>query len=206
MSCSSLWVVKPDYTGECLTDYHNSWWFSPIVWNVLSDKYLARDRYGYIQSIIGPNGNEVHSKINKIMNCSKNTYERVCWEISNQQVFFAKDKELIVASIHKFLEENKTYDVSTNDGIAILQRKHIIERFNEIAEDILALDENEYPYFIFKNTSVDDGVECLFSKYDEEMGEYVDSSLKELDKYKTEFVIIEDEEIKKFVSNLDFNY
>lgn len=30
--------------------------------------------------------------------------------------------------------------------------------------------------------------ECLFSKYDEDADEYVDSSLKELDEYKTERV------------------
>lgn len=67
MSCSSLYGIKKDYVGEELYEYKNSWLFSPVVWSVLSDKYLPRDAYGYVQSIIGMNGNEVFSKINNII-------------------------------------------------------------------------------------------------------------------------------------------
>lgn len=88
----------------------------------------------------------------------------------------------------------------------MLEREHIIERFNEIADDISALDEKEYPYFVFKNTSVDDNVESWFSVYDEETDDYVDKSIKDWDKFLAEFVIIENGEIVKFISNREFEY
>ena len=57
-----------------------------------------------IQSVIGLNGNEVWLRINNIMNNSDNTSDRICWEMSNQQIFFTKDKECIVSNIQKFIE------------------------------------------------------------------------------------------------------
>lgn len=205
MSYSSLYGIKNNYVGEELYEYGNSWLFSPIVWSVLSDKYLPRDMYGYVQSVIGMHGNEVFLKINNIMNNSNNTPDRICWEMSNQQIFFTKDKECIVNNIHKFIEQNKEYDRHREDNISALEREHIVERFNEIANDILSLDENEYPYFVFKNTSVDDGVERWFYTYDEN-DEYADKSLKDWDKIIAEFVIIKDDKITNFVNNLDYKY
>lgn len=205
MSCSSLYGIKKDYVGEELYEYGNSWLFSPVVWSVLSDKYLPRDAYGYVQSIIGMHGNEVFSKINNIMNNSNNTPDRICWEMSNQQIFFTKDKECIVNNIRKFVEQNKEYDKHKEDNISPLEREHIVERINEIANDILELDENEYPYFVFKNTSVDDGVERWFYDYNEN-DEYIDKSLKDWNKIVAEFVLIEDGKIVNFVNNLDYKY
>ena len=204
MSCSSLYGIKKDYTGEELYEYKNSWLFSPIVWNVLSDKYLPR-QCGMVQSVIGLNGNEVWSKINNVMNNSDNTSDRICWEMSNQQIFFTKDKECIINNVHKFIEQNKEYYKSEEDNISALEREHIIERFNEIANDILSLDENEYPYFVFKNTSVDDAVERWFYTYDKNE-EYIDKSLKDWEEYIAEFVVITDDRIANFVSNLDYKY
>lgn len=129
MSYSSLYGIKADYTGEILCEYENSWWFSPVVWSVLSDKTLPKVM-GYIQGVIGIHG----------------------------------------------------------------------------ADDISALDEKEYPYFVFKNTSVDDNVESWFSVYDEETDDYVDKSIKDWDKFLAEFVIIENGEIVKFISNREFEY
>ena len=206
MSYSSLYGIKPDYTGEIVNEYKNSWWFSPIVWSVLSDKTLPRDFMGYVQSIIGLHGQEVWKKINTKMNDSKNTPDRICWEMSNQQIFFTKDKECIADSIRKFVEQNKDYDKSDEDNLSPLEREHIIERFNEIADDILGLDENEYPYFVFKNTSVDASVDFWFSSYDEESDEYTDKSIKDWDKLLAEFVVIERDQIVKFISNLDYQY
>ena len=206
MSYSSLYGIKPDYTGEIVNEYKNSWWFSPIVWRVLSDKTLPRDFMGYVQSIIGLHGQDVWKKINAKMNNSENTPDRICWEMSNHQIFFTKDKECIADSIRKFVEQNKNYDKSDEDNLSPLEREHIIERFNEIADDILALNENEYPYFVFKNTSVDDGVEFWFSSYDEDSDEYKEKSIKDWDRFLAEFVVIENGEIKCFVSNKEFDY
>lgn len=59
MSHSSLYGIKKDYTGEEIYKYRNSWWFSPIIWTVLSDKVLPRGFMGRIQSVIGIDGDDV---------------------------------------------------------------------------------------------------------------------------------------------------
>jgi hypothetical protein len=208
MSYSSLYGIKKNYVGEELYEYRNSWLFSPVVWDVLPDKYIPLDiktPYGYKKRIIGDSSGEIWRKINNIMNNSDNTSDRVCWEMTNQQIFFTKDKECIANNILKFIEQNKGYDKHEEDNISPLKREHIIERFNEIANDILSLDENEYPYFVFKNTSVDDGVEHWFYNYDEN-DEYVDKSLKDWNEFVAEFVVIEDDRIANFISNLDYKY
>ena len=209
MSCSSLYGIKPDYTGEELYEYRNSWLFSPIVMGILPEKYIPYEiqtPYGFKKSIIGMGGQEIWKKTNNKINNCDNTPDRICWEMSNQQIFFTKDKECIADSIRKFVEQNKDYDKSDEDNLSSLEREHIIERFNEIADDIVGLDENEYPYFVLKNTSVDDGVSFWFSDYDEEKDEYTDKSIKDWDKFLAEFVVIEDGKIAKFISNLDFQY
>lgn len=209
MSYSSLYGIKKDYTGEVICDFKNSWFFSPIVMDVLPDKYIPqfiKTPFGFKKRIISDMSGEVFKRTNEKVNNCGNTADRVCWELANQQIFFTKDKQIIFDSIHKFIEQNKSYDKSDKDGISSLEREHIIERFNEIADEILGLDESEYPYFVFKNTSVDDGVERWFFKEDEN-GEYVEASLKEnIDKFYAEFVLIENGEIKGFVSNKEFDY
>lgn len=209
MSCSSLYGIKNDYTGEELYEYRNSWLFSPIVMGILPEKYIPYEiqtPYGFKKSIIGMGGQEIWKKTNNKINNCDNTPDRICWEMSNQQIFFTKDKECIANSIRKFVEQNKDYDKSDEDNLSSLEREHIIERFNEIADDIIGLDEKEYPYFVLKNTSVDDGVSFWFSDYDEEKDEYTDKSIKDWDKFLAEFVVIKDGKISKFISNLDFQY
>lgn len=204
MSYSSLYGIKKNYVGEELCEYKNSWLFSPIVWDILSDKYLPR-QYGMVQSIIGLNGNEVWSNINSIMNNSDNTPDRICWEMTNQQIFFTKDKECIVNNIRRFIEQNKEYDKYKDDDISPLEREHIIERFNEIANDIFELDEDEYPCFVFKNTSVDDGVVSWFYDNDENDG-YINKSLKDWTEFVAEFIVIENGKIANFINNLNYKY
>ena len=162
MSSSSIYGIKKDYTGEEILEYKNSWCFSPIIWSVLPDKYIhdyIQTPYGYKKGIIGMDGNDVWIRTNKAINECDNTPDRVCWEMSNQQIFHTSDKQIISDSIMQFLKQNDTYDVSEKDNVPVLKREHIIERFTEIANDILSIDENEFPYFVFKNTTVDDGVE-----------------------------------------------
>lgn len=152
-------------------------------------------------------GNDVWTRTNKAINECDNTSDRICWEMSNQQIFHTSDKQIISDSIMKFLKQNDTYDVSEKDNIPVLKREHIIERFTEIANDILLIDENEFPYFVFKNTTVDDGVERWFEKYDEESDEYVSCAMSEnTDDFYAEFVFIKDRKIDKFVSNKDYQF
>ena len=91
MSYSSLYVIDKKFYGENAADFGNSWLFSPIIWNVLSEKYLPK-KYGMTQYVIGLDGTKVWNEINDIMNSSGNTCERICWKMTNQCVFFTKDK------------------------------------------------------------------------------------------------------------------
>lgn len=204
MSKSSLWVMDKTYKGYEVLAFQNSWLFSPVVWGVLSDKYIPEKLsipYGYKKSLIS-DLSLLKPLNNKINDCVC-TPDRICWEMSNQQVFFTKDKEIIAENIIKFLDLNKEYD-KTSDGNYPLKAEHIIKRFNEIADGILNINENEYPYIIFKNTSVDDNVQRWFNKYDKSEDMCIKSSLNEIDKIVTEFVFIEDGEIIKFVNNIDY--
>lgn len=207
MSYSSIYGIKPDYTGCVISEYGNSWLFSPIIWDVLCEKYIPNEintPYGYEKSIIG-NGSEIFMILNDKMNRCYSTSDRICWELSNQQIFFTKDKEIISKSIIHFLEENRRFSKYGESGYP-LEMKHIIERFKQIADDILSLDEIEYPCFVFKNTSVDCGVVRWFTKYNEEKEKYEDASIKDCKEFITEFVVIEEGKIKEFVSNLEYGF
>lgn len=70
----------------------------------------------------------------------------------------------------------------------------------------MSIDESQYPYFVFKNSSCDDEVERWFAKYDSEIDEYVPSSLKDFPEFVTEFVVIEDGNIREFIGNDKFLY
>ena len=204
MSRSSLWVMDKEYKGYEVIEFRNSWLFSPIIWEVLADKYIPHlivTPYGFKKSVISDPS--LFRPLNDKINNCKCTPDRICWEMSNQQVFFTKDKEVITKSILEFISLNSKYDKNSK-GTYPLQAEHIINRFKEIASEILKLDTNEYPYFIFKNTSVDDNVECWFSKYDESQDEYIQTPLSDIDKHVTEFVFIEDGAIKAFKSNVEY--
>lgn len=210
MSYSSLIGIKGDYTGETICDFKNSWLFSPIVMGILPDKYIPEfitTPFGFKKRIISDITGEVHKRTNHEVNICKNTADRICWELANQQIFFAKDKQLVSDNIRKFVKQNTDYDKSDEDGLSPLEREHIVERFNEIADSILELDESKYPFFVFKNTSCDGEAERWFEQYDDKLGEYVECSMKDnTDNFYAEFVVIENGEIVKFISNRDFEY
>lgn len=195
MSYSSLWVMDKDFKGEKIEEFKNSWLFSPFVWDSLYDKYIT---FGGLNEFGGKRtfmidamfDNTISPKLNEKLNNSQSFSDRVLWEMSNQQIFYAKDKECIKSAIEEFVNNYKIED-------------HIKDRFIEISESIMNIDETEYPYFIFKNTSVDDNVEYWFRKYNEEEYEHRNIPLSEIDKIVTEFVIIKDNKMK-FTNNIDY--
>ena len=205
MSCSSLYGITKDYKGKEIIEYKNSWYFSPIVWSVLSDKLLPR-KYGYIQNVIGLDGQKVWNNINNFLNNSDFLADRVLWELSNQNIFKTKDKNIIADCIRVFLKVNNKYDKSDEDNISVLKRDHIIERWNEIATDIENLNEEEFSFFVFKNTSCDDSVESWFIKYNEESDEYEERGLNECEDLITEFVVIENGSIVDYILNTEYKY
>ena len=205
MSSSSLYGITKDYKGKEIIDYKNSWYFAPVVWAVLSDKLLPR-KYGHIQNVIGFGGQEVWKNINNILNNSDFLTDRVLWELSNQEIFKTKDKNIIADCIRDFLKVNSKYDKSDEDNVSVLKRDHIIERWNEIATDIENLNEEEFPFFVFKNTSCDDSVEFWFTKYNEESYEYEERGLNECQDLVTEFVIIENGSIVDYIPNTEYKY
>lgn len=205
MSNSSLWLLDNDFKGHEHKKYENSWLYSPIAWDVLFDKYMHKEiqtAYGYKKSMCSMEGGLLHNKLNNTVNGCKAFYDRVVWEMSNQQVFLSRDKETIAKNIRMFVENNKSFSKS-KEGIYPLQQDHIVARFNEIANDIEAIEESEYSCFVFKNSNCDNGVESWFLQYNEEDDEYETTSLKDVENYVTEFVLIY-ENCMEFQSNIDY--
>lgn len=199
MSRSSLWVMDKEYKGYEVIEFRDSWLFSPIIWGVLADKYIPHlivTPYGFKKSVISDPS--LFRPLNDKINNCKCTPDRICWEMSNQQIFFTKDKQFVADAILQFVKDNTRYSER------ILTKDHIKNRFIEVANSILELNENEYPYFIFKNTSCDDNVERWFSDYNEEEDEYKTINLSQQKKLVAEFVVIENNKIDRFISNLDY--
>lgn len=200
MSSSSLWVMDKDYFGYEDTEFSNSWLFTPIAWDVLLWKYAP-----YIRSFDGKKPHfisetmfhdSISNDMNEKINNSDEQADRVLWELGNQQVFFAKDKQFIADQIRRFL--------TIHSDCEELRQEHIAKRFNEVADAISAIDEQKFPFFIFKNSSCDDNVEYWFSHYNEKTDEYEESPLSKVKKYVTEFVFIEGGKIVKFTGNPDY--
>ncbi|MCY7865931.1 hypothetical protein P8918_13100 [Bacillus spizizenii] len=201
MSTSSLWGLDKDYKGSEEVEFSNSWWFSPIAWDILFQKYLPEKvtvQFGSRTNFMTATmfDKTIEGDLNEKINNSEVIEDRIVWELSMQQIFFTKDKELVVESIKHFLETNKEFAGDCGE--------HIYERFNEVADEISKLEEADHPYFVFKNTSVDDAVEYWFQKYDEEEEEYEEASLRDMDRHVAEFVFIEDGKITGFKSNMQY--
>ena len=195
MSYSSLYGIREDLAGKRLHEYRNSWFFTPVVWTTLYDKYVGDQELG-----AGIMENEIAwHECNGALNNSKDMVDRICWELTADQIFFTKDKRRVADAIRSFAEQNKGYHRS-RDGLSALEREHIVERFEQVAADVEGLDESEYPYFVFKGCSCDDSVECWFYSYDEAADEYVETSLAETRNCKNGFVRIEDGRIVGWIS------
>lgn len=201
MSYSSLWVMDKSFKGEELEEFSNSWLFSPISWDVLFEKYLPMDAHSgfmgkknYTSAVMFDG--TIFSRLNEKINNSTVQEDRVIWELSNQQIFFTKDKNFVARCIKEFLKTNSKFTSELGS--------HIYERFDEIANTILNIDETEHPCFIFKNTSVDDNVQYWFRQYNEETDDYEYESLNKIDKVVAEFVIIENDKIVNFIDNISY--
>jgi len=201
MSYSSLFLIDTNLKGHELYEFQNSWLFSPIIWNILLNEYQPERRQSFP---LKPEEKRIflsetmfdktlHGRLNDMLNNSDNQSDRIMWELSNQQGFFSKDKDFINKSILKFL---------SSPGYCKAECvQHIFNRFREVAQIIKNIDEEKYPYFVFKNSSVDDGVQNIFSHYNEEIDDYEDLALSDHEEDILEFVIIENQKIKEFKTN-----
>ncbi len=200
MSTSSLWVLDNKLVGNKEVGFRDSLLYPPTALDVLFHKYMPSRRFNAIGTktnyIIETMFDEsLFANLNKLINSSDVIEDRIIWEMCNQQVFFSKDKEFIANCIIKFLDINKDFMYEYQD--------HIFDRFREIANAIKNIDDTKHIYFVFKNSRCDD-VKCWFERYIEETDEYESTSLLDLDKYVTEFVVIENERIVEFIGNIYF--
>lgn len=197
MSYSTLFKIDKDYKKQSEIEYHNSWLFSPIVFDELFWKYMPEKsmRYDIMegkmvkQSLMSAGmfgGNDLWSKLNSIINSCNNLNDRILWELSQQQCFEKKDfkvvSDAIIYGIEEYISpEGKEYG------------EHISNRWIEMAEDIKSC---ELSYIIHKNSSCDDEIEILFHKYNEDEDEYEDCSMSESEyNNRQEFVMIKDGKI-----------
>lgn len=172
MSYSSLYLIDHKTALHETIDFGNSWLFSPVTWEIITHSYALdeiKTDYRIARSLIhGPDSDSLYKILNRRINESPCMADRVLWELSNQQMFFAKDKDLVADSIIEFYENHKNDTLLYNNDNN-LSLEHIKSRWFGLADAIRNINVDEVKYFIHKNTSVDDTVELLFdSPYDED--------------------------------------
>ena len=197
MSSSSLWVMDKKFNGKEIKEFGNSWLFAPVAWDILFDKYIPKLSYETDRTYLAAAmfDDSVGKRLNNLINNSTIQADRILWELGNQQIFFTKDKKIVADCIKNFLIINKKL---------VPNGEHSYQRYNDVADAILAIDENKHPYFIMKNTSCDDAVEWWFEKYDEETDDNIPRPLTKVNKFAAEFVVIEENKIAGFISNLAY--
>lgn len=189
MSYSSLWEIDRNWSGKEYSEYKNSWLFPPAVWDILLIKYIKPyERMGETHYLLWamPFGDRKNNYqiLNERINNSTIQYDRVLWELTNQSVFNAKDKEFVANCIEEFVKQNFP-------NSEYKESEHIKERFYEIAKNIRELPKR-CKYFVFKNTSCDDIVEYWFNR----------KRLCSWDKFVCEFTLIENNQVIGFSDNL----
>jgi len=183
MSYSKLFVLNKELKAEYVEEFQNSWLLPIPIFRYLVNKYASEEQkeeakkqnkdFGYDSSVDEPinpltffmfdSDNKKWLAINSAINNSKSLVDRIGWELVNQQMFSSQDKEIV------------------SDAILVLQKQcnGDLERFKEVAKEIKEINTEKCPYFIFKNNSIDDGVEKYFSRYNEETDEEEEIGLKE---------------------------
>ena len=196
MSKSTLWTMDNQYNGIEIEEYGNGLLFAPTVWDILFEKYVSKNE-PHSHSFMNYSLMDKNKRVNEKVNNSTNQVDRLVWELSQQQIFHTKDKELVAYAVKNFLKINYQYSSEfKTDNIPL--------RFSEIAKDIHHLNARTHPYFFFKNTSVDDEVMNWFREYNIDTSEYDVITLDKSQNRLTEFVVIEDKKIQGFINNLDF--
>lgn len=181
MSYSQLYVLDKKLKPAYIEEFQNSWLFPIPIFRYLVNKYASEvDKEKARQMNSGFKGFDYNEPINPItffmfggdlkfneinekINNSDSLTDRIGWEMINQQMFYSKHKDLIVKAIKK---------------LQVLC-KGDAERFSEVAKKISEIECEEQPFFIFKNNTIDDGVERYFYYYNEETDEEETKSLFE---------------------------
>lgn len=206
MNMCRLYVMDKRYYGTVLNSFDDTLWFTPVIWHILLEKYVAElfVRNPKLRHQIGKEeGRRAIHQLNDRLALMDEKTDRVCWELSHEQVFFTKDKHIIADAILQFTIQN--LDVIRIGGDSLLESRKVFNRFTEIAAAIRAIDENIYPYFIFQSTGVHDNVSDWFRKINEETGQYESRSLRDASDVYTEFVYIKrDGRIHGFYTNLEY--
>lgn len=183
MSSSSLYGITIDGEGVELEEYRNSWLYAPQLWQYLFDalytEAIKAKKFGPYHHYMQP---DVMKEMYDEMMKWDNSPEQIAYFITMEYVFFAKDIPHVAKAIRDMIPKlNLSEDHS-----------HIAERFEEMAKDIEAIDIVKYPYFVFKNTSVDDGVERWFRMYDEEEDDYREVNIFDRKDIQVVFVCFEE--------------
>ncbi|ADO59918.2 hypothetical protein [Paenibacillus polymyxa] len=197
MSYSSLWAMNANLDGVEIREFQNPWLLSPIAWDILYEKYLPNEIDGeYGKKSFRLASRLDHDLFNRfsdiIYNCD-NQEDRVIWEFSKQQIFFTKDKNFIAESLQQFIANNPVIAKDVSD-----------HRFKEVAYEVLNLNQEKHPYFVFKNSSIINDVVCWFESFNAQSEEYTPRSLKHIDKIVADFVLIQDRSILGFKNNVEF--
>ena len=184
MSHSSIYELNANYEVCNIIELHNSWFYSPVVWDELFFKYCPeKTKVGFGDTKLGIMSISVWDKsiwnyLNDKMNNSKNINDRILWELSQQQIFEKKDYKKIANALEYGINE-----YCKDFG------EHIKDRWEQMARII---KNSEAEYIIHKNTSCDDGVQIHFAKYNADDDEYGSFSLKDSEYLnKIEFVKID---------------
>ena len=111
MSYSSLFLIKPDTSFGQRINYSNSWLFAPVSWDLQLNSYITdeiRTPHGFAKSLINSqDANRLFSLANDALNNSTCTADRIVWELSNQQIFSTKDKDVVSECIFEYYDNHK---------------------------------------------------------------------------------------------------
>lgn len=191
MSYSSIYELNANYEVWNVIELHNSWLYSPMIWDELFFKYcpekvdlsLNGEKIGIMS--IAFRDKSIWNYFNDKMNSSQNINDRILYELAMQQCFEKKDYLKIANALEYGIKE---YFKDSGE--------HIKERWEQMARII---KHSESEYIIHKNTSCDDGIEVHFKKYNADDEESESCSLKDSDYLNTiEFVKIDESDEMSF--------